>query len=131
MSAACSPPNRPDRLRVLIVEDNDSDYLLLLRRLRKILPVARWRRAVCRSDLMTELACGWDLITTDLHLPDIETEELLGLIASLQPVTPCLVITGSLPELAPVKPTGTVFRILEKGDHAGLQAALEAPWIAQ
>lgn len=125
MSEASPSPNP---LRVLIAEDNDSDYLLLLRRVQKILPVFTCRRAVCRSELMAELVHGWDLIITDLHLMDIEADELLAAIAAAQPVTPCLVITGSLPEQDQVVVTGTVFRILEKGDHAGLQAALEASW---
>lgn len=128
MSEASPSPKPPDPLRVLIVEDNDADYLLLLRRVQKILPVSPCHRAICRAELMTELVFGWDLIITDLHLLDIESEELLATIALAQPKTPCLVITGSLPEQDPVAVTGTVFRVLEKGDNAGLQAALEAIW---
>jgi CheY-like chemotaxis protein len=121
-------PGDNGTLRVLIVEDNDADYLLLRRRLQKLLEPSACERSATRAELTAALAGKWDLIATDLHLFDIEGQALLNLIAAVQPSTPCLVLSGSQQALQNINPVGGIFRILEKGDYAGLREALTGSW---
>lgn len=122
MREAMNPP------RVLIVEDNDADYLLLRRQVVKLLAPPICSRAATRAELSTALMQDWELIITDYHLPDIERKELLDAIARAHPRTPCLVLSGSSYELEDVAAPGNVFAKLEKGDFAGLRSALNGDW---
>lgn len=120
----------PDRSApaILIAEDNEADYLLLLRQVTRIFSSARCSRVAARAELVAALARQWDLIITDYHLSDIEEKELLDIIALSQPGTPCLVLSGSTYELRDIAVPENVFRILEKGDHSGLKTALNNSW---
>lgn len=115
--------------RVLIVEDNDADYLLLRRQVIKLLTPSICSRAATRAELSAALVQDWELIITDYHLPDIEREELLDTIARAHPRTPCLVLSGSAYELEKVAAPDNVFSKLEKGDLAGLRSALNSDWL--
>lgn len=115
-------------LDVLLVEDNDSDYLLLSRQIRKMLAPRRCERASNRAELQTTLSGEWGLIITDLHLPDVEEEALLDMIEASQPHTPCLILSGSSQEIDRFGVHRNVFRVIEKGQSAALQAALAGPW---
>jgi two-component system sensor histidine kinase UhpB len=112
-------------LSVLIVEDCDTDYLLVERRLKKWLSGVRVRceRAAARPELIAMLAQRWDLVITDYHLPDIEGAELLDAISIVQSNTPCIVMSGSAPELRAIAATKNL-EAVEKGDSQGLHAAL-------
>lgn len=121
-------PGHTAMQRILIVEDSDSDYLLLARQVGKSLHPCACVRAGNRSELVSALAQSWDLIITDFHLPDIEGQELVTTIAAARPDTPCLLLSGSMEGLDRVGVPSTVFRIMEKGDNAGLQAALLGSW---
>ena len=62
-------PDAMNSLRVLIVEDNDADYLLLRRQVVKWLASSHCSRARTRAELLAELAREWELIIADCHLP--------------------------------------------------------------
>jgi CheY-like chemotaxis protein len=113
---------------VLIVEDNDSDYLLLERHIKKLLASTRCQRAENRAQLQAALTETWDLVVTDFHLPDIEGDELLATIAAAQRHTPCLLLSGSTNELDNIVAPQNVFGKLEKGDFAALRDALLGKW---
>lgn len=111
--------------RVLIIEDNETDCLLLQRFLAK-----RWANceidvADRRAQLDTTLMQDWDLIISDYHLLDIEGDELLQRIQATQPATPCLLMSGSLYEIRNIPVPENVFAKLEKGDYDALDAALK------
>ncbi len=111
--------------RVLIIEDNETDCLLLQRFLGK-----RWAHcdievADRREQLDTTLMQHWDLIISDYHLLDIEGDELLHRIYAEQPATPCLLMSGSLYEIRDIAVPGNVFAKLEKGDYDALDDALK------
>jgi CheY-like chemotaxis protein len=111
-------------VRMLVIEDSDTDYLLVNRQLIRLLPDGEISRASNRTEFMAALAERWDVIVSDYHLLDIEGAELLALIAAAQPATPCLLVSGSIREWHNIAlPENCV--ALEKGDHAGLRSMLQ------
>lgn len=113
---------------ILLVEDNESDYLLLLRQVGKLLTPRQCGRAGNHAELNATLDQPWDLIITDYHLTDIEGEALLAVIAAAQPQTPCLVLSGSARGLERLYAHANVFRVVEKGDNGALRSALTGHW---
>ena len=110
--------------RILIVEDNDTDYLLMQRHLKKMWPVAELMRSSNREELINALSAAWDFIVADFHLPDIQAQELIQTIADSQPAVPCLVISGSIDELRTFIFPQNVVAYIEKGDNDALRSAL-------
>jgi CheY-like chemotaxis protein len=111
-------------VRMLVIEDSDTDFLLVKRQLIRQVPEGQISRASNRSEFMTALTQRWDVIVSDYHLTDIEGAELLALIAAAQPATPCLLVSGSIREWRDIAlPENCV--ALEKGDHAGLRIMLQ------
>lgn len=115
-------------LRVLIVEDTDTDYLLLERKVQQLLSPTTYARAANRSELTDLLRRPWDLIVSDYHLPDIEGEALLTLIEDSHLNTPCILLSGSIDSLVALDLPDNVFARVEKGNSAALRAALLGAW---
>lgn len=115
-------------LRVLIVEDTDTDYLLLERKVQQLLSPTTYARAANRSELTDLLRRPWDLIVSDYHLPDIEGEALLTLIEDCHLNTPCILLSGSIDSLVALDLPDNVFARVEKGNSAALRAALLGAW---
>ena len=113
--------------QLLIVEDDATDQLLLQRKLTKLLTPQSIAIAATRAQLLAALQQPHDLIVTDLHLPDIEEEELLATIAAAQPSTPCVIVSGSA-EHARRFASGTVIGVVDKGARGALEQCL-APFI--
>jgi len=115
-SEGADPP-----VRILVVEDSDTDFLLLERQLLRLFSRCDLHRANRRGELLAALAENWDVVVSDGHLPDIEGAELVALIGTA--AVPCVLVSGSLSALqALTLPPG--FVALEKGDHARLRAVL-------
>jgi CheY-like chemotaxis protein len=111
-------------VRMLVIEDSDTDYLLVSRQLIRLLPDAQISRASNRTEFMVALTERWDVMVSDYHLLDIEGADLLALIAAAHPATPCLLVSGSIREWRNITlPENCV--ALEKGDHAGLRSMLQ------
>lgn len=110
--------------RVLIIEDNDTDYLLMQRHLHRVWPAADLIRSTNRQELLMALTQTWNLIVTDFHLPDIQSRELIQKIAEEQPAVPCLVTSGSIDELRAFTFPENVVAYIEKGDNEALRQAL-------
>jgi CheY-like chemotaxis protein len=113
-------------ISILVVEDNDTDFLLLQRQLLKLLPSSTCKRAINRSELIELLQHPYDLIVSDYHLPDIEGENLLLLIAQSHFNTPCLLLSGSIESVTSLDTPAHVQARLQKGDTAALRAAVVA-----
>lgn len=116
----------PTPIRMLIVEDCDTDYILLERQLQKLLLLVECKRAANHRELIELLPGHWDLIISDYHLTDIEGEELLLLIAQSHIKTPCLLLSGSIEGATPLDALAHVYARLQKGDRAALRSAVLA-----
>lgn len=112
-------------LRLLLIEDSDTDFLLLERKMLKSFAPAHITRAANGTELADALKYNYDLIISDFHLPGAEGEALLMTIANAHPATPCILMSGSSYELSSVWTPASVIAKLEKGDTTALRAALE------
>lgn len=115
-------------LRILIVEDTDTDYLLLERKVQKLLNPKTCARAANRGELTERLLRSWDLIISDYHLQDIEGEALVALIEQSHRHTPCILLSGSIDSLVTLNLPDNVFARIEKGDAVALREALLGAW---
>ena len=111
-------------LRILIIEDNETDFLLLSRQIKIALAEISCARAENRHQLLQILPQPWHLIVTDFHLPDIEEGELINTITAAHPETPCLVLSGSIEHMRSLAMPDNVVGCIEKGDRAALRQAL-------
>lgn len=86
-------------LRLLVIEDNQADFLLLQRHLQR-----QGREALCtRIDSMVELesalrAQRWDAVLVDYNVPGMTVGQSLDLISSRQGDLPVILVTGALGE---------------------------------
>lgn len=115
-------------LQVLIVEDTDTDYLLLERKVQKLLNPKTCARAANRRELTELLQLPWDLIVSDYHLLDIEGEALVTLIEKSHRHTPCILLSGSIDSLVTLNLPDNVFARIEKGNNVALREALLGAW---
>lgn len=126
-SMKSNPPLRSNKKsvkNVLIVEDDDTDFLLTQRKLVKLLKPTIIERAKNRSELSSALLVARDLIVADYHLPDIEEHELITAIHAAQPDTPCLILSGSTAHVDPRDTQIDVIGAIGKGDSTALEKVL-------
>jgi two-component sensor histidine kinase len=85
-------------LRVLLIEDNDSDAKLLLRELRRggYDPVAQ--RVDTKGDLESALDEPWDIILCDYGMPALDAPGALSVIRGRHIETPCIIVSGTIGE---------------------------------
>ena len=98
-SAACM--TRP--LKVLLVEDNPSDTVLLLQALRDAGFVPEWKRVDSESDYLAGLLTGVELVLSDCTLPQFSGQRALELLVKSGRDTPFIVVTGTIGDEAAVK----------------------------
>jgi two-component system cell cycle sensor histidine kinase/response regulator CckA len=86
-------------LRLLLVEDTDSDALLVLRALRKTQGTFEHRVASTPESIVRELhEFKPQIVLTDHHLPGFTGHDALQIILAEAPGTAVIVVTGSLSE---------------------------------
>src|SRR5688572_7239483 len=90
-------------LRLLVVEDSDDDYEILLLELRRGGYEVTSRCVREAAALEQALAEPWDLLTTDWLLPGFGGLQALALAKDKQPELPCIVISGTPNEEAAVE----------------------------
>lgn len=112
-------------LKILLIEDSDTEFLLLERKMQKSLAPVQISRAAKGSELTEALKQRYDLIISDFHIPEAEGETLLAIIANAQPETPCILMSGSSYEFSSVQTPSSVIAKLEKGDTDALRTALQ------
>jgi serine phosphatase RsbU (regulator of sigma subunit) len=93
---------RADSVRVLLVEDDDGDALLVEDLLAEALPRARITRSRTFGDALQELDAGSDCVLLDLKLPDAEGLDTVVRVRNRAPETPLIVLTGLDDEAAGV-----------------------------
>jgi DNA-binding NarL/FixJ family response regulator len=123
-------PSTPARighpLRVLLVEDSENDYELILRQLKRCGFTPRARRVDTATELRRALEQdAWDIIITDHILPTFSGAEALALIRDTGANIPTLCVTGSADpaKIAEVLNAGAC-AIINKDDLAPLCAAV-------
>ncbi|HZR45228.1 MAG TPA: diguanylate cyclase, partial [Candidatus Manganitrophaceae bacterium] len=86
-------------LRILIVEDSEDDFLLLLRRVEHAGydPVAE--RVETAADMAAALGRqDWDLVVSDFAMPQFNATEALRLLQSTGQDLPFIIVSGSIGE---------------------------------
>jgi serine phosphatase RsbU (regulator of sigma subunit) len=91
-----------DRLRVLLVEDDDGDALIVEDLLEDALPRARLARARTFAQALTKLEDDIDCVLLDLRLPDAEGLDTVVRLRTQAPGIPLIVLTGLNDEAAGV-----------------------------
>ncbi len=86
-------------LRILVVEDDPADFMLLERHLRQQLPAAECRRVGSNQELDAALGeGGWDLVLSDYNVPGMEFVTSLGRVRRRFPELPVILVSGSIGE---------------------------------
>ncbi|WP_018608299.1 hybrid sensor histidine kinase/response regulator [Uliginosibacterium gangwonense] len=90
----------PTPLRVLLVEDNEDDALLLLRHLLKAGYVLHSRQVYTLAKLEAALQeeGGWDVVISDYSLPGFSAAQALEMVLCYQMDLPFIVVSGMIDE---------------------------------
>ncbi len=90
-----APADRaPGAIRVLLVEDDDGDALLVEDLLAEALPGAQIVRSRTFGEALSELHTGLHCVLLDLKLPDAEGLETVLRVRAQAPQIPLIVLTG-------------------------------------
>jgi diguanylate cyclase (GGDEF)-like protein/PAS domain S-box-containing protein len=86
-------------VRVLIVEDSENDYLLVLSALRRSGFAPEGLRVDAEAALLRALETrDWDLVIADFHLPNFDAGAALKLVRHYNPEIPFIIVSGALHE---------------------------------
>jgi PAS domain S-box-containing protein len=86
-------------LKILVIEDVESDYLILERHIRRSTLEADLRWARNREELDAELAdSALDLVISDYKMIGLHFHEILGIIKETLPDVPVILLSGSVGE---------------------------------
>ncbi|MBI5524353.1 MAG: response regulator [Desulfarculus sp.] len=86
------------QLRLLVAEDSEDDYLLLLGELERAGLHPLSVRVETAEAFRQALQKPWDLIVSDHHMPGFGGVQALGLRNQLAPDTPFIVVSGTIGE---------------------------------
>ncbi len=86
-------PTRP--LRLLVAEDSEDDFMLLLRELKKGGFIVSAARVASGPALHAALDEAWDLIVTDWMMPGFGGIRVLEILRARGVETPCVVVSGT------------------------------------
>jgi PAS domain S-box-containing protein len=86
-----------DALHILVIEDQESDFLLVERFLARKMPSTHFRRVASRHELDSALSeGGWDIVLSDYSVPGMDFNENLDLILERTPNLPVILLSGSV-----------------------------------
>lgn len=86
-------------LRVLIVEDNEDDALLIIRELARRGYVPQHQRVDTSAATRQALETGqWDVIIADYAMPQFNGSEALGIVKSCGLDIPFIIVSGAIGE---------------------------------
>ena len=88
-----------DKLKLLVIEDDESDFLLLEYQLRRQEPAASWSRVDTVEGLCAALEeGGWDVVLSDYQVPGVNFLETLERVRRHDPTLPVILVSGSVGE---------------------------------
>lgn len=91
-------------LRVLFVEDSESDVMLVLHLLEKAGFTVEWKRVDERAHMEAAMTEGnWDIILCDFNMPKFSAGEALSLVKEDKTEIPFIIVSGSIGEDIAVK----------------------------
>jgi len=91
-------------LNILVIEDDEADFLLLERFLRQQgVACARMLRVDDDAALGAALQCSWDIVLSDYNVPGMEFRVSLCSIQHCRPDLPVILVSGSIGEEAAVE----------------------------
>jgi DNA-binding NtrC family response regulator len=89
--------SQPNKLRVIVIEDNPGDYLLiedyLMEKFQSI-EIKQFLDFKSTSEFLDKYDIKCDLILLDLHLPDLNGIELINKMLSISSKIPIIILTG-------------------------------------
>jgi len=88
----------PERLRVLIVEDNENDAELVLHELRQSGYAPEWTRVCTEDAFRVALKEHWDIVLADYGMPRFSGPRALQIKHAMCSDVPLIVVTGSISE---------------------------------
>ncbi len=86
-------------IKLLIVEDSEDDAFIMVREIQKAGISIRWER--CDSEPVFAhmiSSTTWDVIISDYSLPGFSGIQVLEILRTLSPETPCIMVTGQMGE---------------------------------
>lgn len=90
--------NKKHPLKVLIIEDNEDDALLLIRQLQQNGYAVQHRRVDTVQELETTLQQSWDLVLADYSMPALSGMEALAKVRALDRDVPFIFVSGTIGE---------------------------------
>ncbi|UII22372.1 sensor histidine kinase [Fulvivirga ligni] len=91
-----------ESFKVLIIEDSEDDYDLLVRHISRAGITIDPKRIETRNELVSSLENHWDLIISDNSLPQFNAPEALKLTRKKNQNVPFLIVSGTIGEEAAV-----------------------------
>lgn len=88
--------NAERTLNILVIEDAESDYLLLQRYLRQQGMTADFLRVDAYPALAAALERNWDLVLSDYSVPGTDFRDTLRRIQARHPDLPVILVSGSI-----------------------------------
>lgn len=115
------------RLRVLVVEDSNTDAKLLIHELRRTIPSVEYERVEDEPSMRAALAGQrWDLITSDWSMPSFSAPAALSVVAELRLDIPFIIVSGTIGEDVAVRAMRAgAHDYLIKGNLTRLTPAIE------
>lgn len=106
-SAPAGEPREQEPRRILLVEDDDGDALLVEELLMQAWPGLELRRARTLSEAGPALASGVDCVVLDLGLPDVVGIDAVRRVREADGELPVVVLTGDADEDRGIEALGT------------------------
>jgi len=98
-------------LKLLFIEDQNADYQVLVRQLRKDGLNVDCQQVKNREELLVGLASGgWDAFVSDYNVPGLLFSEIISYLQEYDPRLPVIVVSGAIGEEAAVE-------LLKQGAH--------------
>lgn len=118
--------NNKKQLRALIVEDVESDALLLVDNLESNGFTLDWQRVDTEQAMLSALNENWDIVFSDFSMPNFSGNKALQILRQHDPDIPLIFVSGTIGEESAVQAmkSGAQDYVM-KGNMARLQTAVE------